>query len=220
MCGRYNVTDNPLLRDLLREFGIESGPIPDRFNIAPTEQVPVIYALEGAIATLEMRWWLVPHWSEGPSNRYAMFNARCENLRQSPAFREPFRRRRCLIPASSFIEWQKRETGKQAMLIASQSQQPLLFAGIWDCWQGVYSCSIVTTAASREFSDIHARQPVLLSRQSAYEWLNNDSTEYSLLALCDAAHAPALNVAAIDERCNNARNKEAPHIIGPTRVVH
>jgi putative SOS response-associated peptidase YedK len=219
MCGRYNVTDNPVLHALLEEFGIDVGPLPERYNIAPTEQVPVVAEIDGQYVLRDMRWWLVPHWSDGPSSRYAMFNARSENLGKSPAFRGPFRRQRCVLPATSFIEWQTLAGKKQPYLIEPQ-QQPLLFAGIWDCWEGLYSCSIVTTAASDAFAEIHSRQPVLLDRVSCHDWLQSGTAEKALLALCEPSMLPVLQVTAVDALCNNARNKERPVLIASERIIH
>ena len=121
VCGRYNVTDDPALRALLDLLGIDVGTLPTRYNIAPTDMVPAIHVADGEVRLSEMRWWLVPHWSSGPSTDYAMFNARAENLEQSRAFKGPFQYRRALIPASSFIEWQKMPDGKQPWLIQPEA---------------------------------------------------------------------------------------------------
>lgn len=131
MCGRFNVTDSPLTQALLKTLVIDIGPLPEpRYNIAPTECVPVVHELDGKRALTQMRWWLVPSWSDGPSQKYAMFNARSETLAKSWAFRGPFKRTRAVIPATSFIEWQKTAGGKQPNLI-EQQESALAFAGLW-----------------------------------------------------------------------------------------
>ncbi|TNF09166.1 MAG: SOS response-associated peptidase, partial [Gammaproteobacteria bacterium] len=111
MCGRYNIIDDPAIRDLLQYLGIRQH-LQTTYNIAPTEMVPVIRQGEAAPELCRMRWWLVPSWAKEPSTKYSMFNARAEGLAESRAFRHPFKRQRCILPASSFIEWRK-EDGKQ-----------------------------------------------------------------------------------------------------------
>lgn len=84
MCGRFNVTDDPYTQALMKSLGIDIGPLPEpRYNIAPTERVPVVHELDGKRALTEMRWWLVPSWSDGPSRKYAMFNAKSETVDQA-----------------------------------------------------------------------------------------------------------------------------------------
>ncbi|MGI9289176.1 MAG: SOS response-associated peptidase family protein [Pseudomonadales bacterium] len=93
MCGRFNVTDDPYAQTLMRSLGIDIGPLPEpRYNIAPTDRIPVIHELDHKRALTQMRWWLVPSWSDGPSQKYAMFNAKSETLAKNRAFRGPFKR--------------------------------------------------------------------------------------------------------------------------------
>ena len=116
MCGRYNIHDDPWLQTLLRELGLDVR-IPSRANIAPTEAVPVVIEEQGVRRLREMRWWLVPSWAPEIDQRYSMFNAKAETLGTSRAFRGPLRHRRCILPASSFIEWTDGGGHKQPWLI-------------------------------------------------------------------------------------------------------
>lgn len=104
MCGRFNIIDSPLIHTLLGELEIDIGPLPTRYNIAPTEQVLTIYQDDAGYQAMDMRWWLTPSWSDGPSQKYAMFNARAETIDTSRAYKGPFRHHRAIIPAASFIE--------------------------------------------------------------------------------------------------------------------
>ena len=105
MCARYNIIDSAEVRLLLNLLAIELGLLPDRYNIAPTEPALAIVATDNGYAAMDMRWWLCPSWSDGPSQQFAMFNARSETIDTSKAYRGPFKHHRAVMPATSFIEW-------------------------------------------------------------------------------------------------------------------
>ncbi len=211
MCGRYNITDDPATRLLMEILGIDLSPLP-LVNIAPTEVVPVVRRAESANEVAWMRWWLVPSWSSGPSQKYAMFNARCESVAQSRAFREPFRSRRCVVPASSFIEWSARSGEKHPYRIRDP-HCGLALAGLWDCWgqggQQVESFAIITCEARADFRDWHHRMPVMLNAKGADEWLNQATGSARLLSLLQAENDRELGVARLGKGINQARNKSA-----------
>ena len=116
MCGRFNVTSDPLSRLLMELLGMPH-PGPDNFNAAPTESIVVARLGEdGAPELVPMRWWLTPFWAKEMSTRYSMFNAKSEKVHQSPAFREPFRNRRCVVPVSGFYEWSPHRRSEAAVL--------------------------------------------------------------------------------------------------------
>lgn len=213
MCGRYNVLAHPvaLLLDALAGATLDG----DRYNVAPTETVPVLRARpEEHAPPCELafvRWWLVPSWSDGPSQQYAMFNARSETVLKSRAYREPFRRRRCLLPASGFVEWQKTDSGKQPYQIRPEADDGLLLAGVWDRWEGntdvVESCSILTTEAHPSLAFLHHRMPVLLGRDEVEAWLAPDAPDEALKAHCAPALPVPLVVEPLSRSVNDARNK-------------
>ncbi|MEM7082777.1 MAG: SOS response-associated peptidase [Pseudomonadota bacterium] len=213
MCGRFNVTDDPAVHALLALLDIDLGPLPVRYNIAPTDSVPVVHYWEGERVISDMRWWLVPHWSSGPSTKYAMFNARAERLNQSRAYQGPFRHKRAVLPASSFVEWQRKDGEKTPFLFDSPGQG-LAFAGLWDYWtdgtEHVLSCSIVTTEASPEFAPYHHRMPVLLDAEGATRWLDQAQDESALRTLFEPSLPYALQATPIDRTYNNSRNKQQP----------
>lgn len=224
MCGRFNITDDPYLQALMQSLGIDIGPLPEpRYNIAPTDRVPVVHELDGKRALTEMRWWLVPSWSDGPSQKYAMFNARSETLAKSRAFRGPFKRTRAVIPASNFIEWQKTTGGKQPYMIERQDRA-LAFAGLWDFWERdgeqIYSCSIVTTNAAPNFEWLHKRMPVMLDSDGVAQWLDHDLDSEKLMALFEPTLLAPLMITPIESTMNNARNKAAPKQIGKNLTIN
>ena len=215
MCGRYNIVDDPVIHVLLDILGVDVGPLPTRLNIAPTESVPVIHMHEGKHQLSEMRWWLVPHWSSGPSQKYAMFNARSETIEKSRAYQGPYKYRRAIIPASSFIEWRKEEGGKQPILIEAEDQA-LAFAGVWDYWsdgtQEILSCSIITTEASKSFNRIHSRMPVILDEDNFGSWLAEDTPLPDIRNML-IPYGKTLVATPIHKQINNARIKEYPKLV-------
>lgn len=213
MCGRYNITDDPDVHALLEHLDIDLGPLPVRYNLAPTDQVPVVHYWEGERMVSDMRWWLVPHWSSGPSTKYAMFNARSENLESSRAYQGCFRHKRAVVPASSFVEWQ-RVAGQKTPYLFSAPGQGLAFAGLWDYWsdgtEHILSCSIVTTEAAPQFAPFHSRMPVMLDHAGADAWLDERQPRKALYKLCEPVMPYALEAVRIDARYNNSRIKDAP----------
>jgi putative SOS response-associated peptidase YedK len=216
MCGRYNIIDDPFTRSLLEGLGI-GGRLETRYNIAPTESVPVVRcAVEsaaGALELVQMRWWLIPAWVSEPGTRYSMFNARAETLNESRAFRRPFQYQRCILPASSFIEWHQVSGTKEPFLIRA-ANSALAFAGLWDHWgqgpESILSCCIITTAAVKQFEPVHQRMPVMLAPDVWRRWLDPQVPGSELMPLLLPAVPDTLDVIPIDTAINNSRHKIAP----------
>ncbi|TXS92124.1 SOS response-associated peptidase [Parahaliea maris] len=175
MCGRFNVIDNPGLQALLRDLGVDIK-LPPGINLAPTDAVPLVRETGEQRAVEAARWWLTPSWAPRVEQKYAMFNARCETLASSKAWRHPFRQQRGIMPMSSFIEWRTQNGSKQPWLISSPGRA-LAAAALWDVWEGeegcLLSCSMVTTAAAEAFTPWHHRMPVLLEGEECDRWLDN-----------------------------------------------
>jgi putative SOS response-associated peptidase YedK len=222
MCGRFNITDDSAIHAFLAELNVDLGPLPIRYNLAPTDQVPVIHYWEGQRLISDMRWWLVPHWSSGPSTKYAMFNARSETLETSRAYQGCFRHKRCVIPAHSFVEWQ-RNGNKKSPYLFSTADKAMAFAGLWDYWSDgtghVLSCSIVTTEAAPEFRQFHNRMPVMLDTDTADVWLNEKQDSETLYSLFQPLLPYSIKASAIDLRYNNARIKEVPILLEDGKVL-
>lgn len=147
------------------------GDIPTSNNVRPTMTIPVVTAED----TKAMRWSLVPHWSKEISNRYAMHNARIETVDSKPAFRDPWRKmQRCLIPAAGYYEWTPvpGRPKKQKIYIQNRGEGCLFFAGLWDKWNDLLSCTIITQPAAPEIAHIHDRMPVMLGIELGKSWLS------------------------------------------------
>ncbi len=183
MCGRYTLRTP--LKDVLALFDLDAGPAdtaPLRFNIAPTQQVPAVrLSADGQRELAWLRWGLVPSWADDPTIGNQLINARSETVATKPAFREAFRKRRCLIPADGFFEWKKQGRAKQPFYIQLASQQPFAFAGLWEHWQRgellIESCTILTTTANPLLKPLHERMPVMLEPRQFAAWLETPSGE-------------------------------------------
>ena len=216
MCGRLNIQVTQLTK-LLMSILQEEYPGEDNPNAAPTETLPVLRAGDdGQIECVPMRWWLTPSWSQGPSTRYSMFNAKAETAAQSPAFRGPFATQRCVVPVSGFYEWQRRAGHKQPFLICDQAQKGLLLAGLWDAWQPrgsagdtaeLLSFTLLTTAAHPNLGDLHHRQPVFLRPEQAVQWLDPQVETAALKSLLASDLPVPLQLTPVSSEVNSARNK-------------
>ena len=214
MCGRFNVIDNPELRKLLHDLGIELS-LPTRTNIAPTESIAMVRAGERGNEVAEVRWWLTPHWAKEVSQKYSMFNARSESLATSRAFAEPFRRRRGIVPMSTFIEWrveqdEQGQSGKQPYLIAAEGEA-MAIAAVWDRWEqgeeSVESCALVTAAAAPEFRQVHDRMPLMLTGEERARWLDVSRELDADDPLFSPGLKMPLRMQPVSRAVNSARNK-------------
>lgn len=177
MCGRYAITSAPeALRAL---FGYAEQPnFPARYNIAPTQPIAIVRLVEGKREFALVRWGLLPSWVKNPNEFSLIINARGESVCDKPAFRAAMKRRRCLIPADGFYEWQASGKGpKQPFYIHARSGKPMAFAGLWETWEGpngeeVDTAAIVTTRANRTLSPLHDRMPVIIAPDAFDLWLN------------------------------------------------
>ncbi len=178
MCGRFTLFLDPSqLQDL---FGLTGTPPPawaPRYNIAPTQPVAAIILNEGAQRELtHFQWGLIPSWSKDPAMGSRMINARAETIREKPAFRAALKRRRCLIPANGFYEWQKTGSAKTPMYITMKDGSPFAIAGLWEQWQSpqedvIRSCTLITTTPNSMMEKIHDRMPAILNPKDYDRWL-------------------------------------------------
>jgi putative SOS response-associated peptidase YedK len=176
MCGRFVITSPP---EALRQiFGYEEQPnFPPRHNIAPTQPIPVVILDHGRRHFRLMRWGFVPAWVKDPRNFTLLINARAETVREKPAFKNAIRRRRVLIPADGYYEWQQAEGKKRPLFIHRRDGAPLGFAGVAETWAGpngeeVDTVAIVTTAASPDLASLHHRMPVTIAPGDFARWLD------------------------------------------------
>ncbi|NOX50710.1 MAG: SOS response-associated peptidase [Gammaproteobacteria bacterium] len=215
MCGRFNITSDPLAKLLMKLVGLPLKGA-DNFNLAPTENVEVLrVGPQGEVQLVSMRWWLAPFWAKELSTKYAMFNARSETAAKSAAFREPYKKRRCVVPVSGFYEWCRENNQKVPYFIAPVEHDGMLLAGLWDSWQSkqgedeLLSFTILTTVAHNEIEFVHHRQPVMLSVEQATKWLDADIPTRELEYLFASNLPMSLEVRPVSVFVNNARNKDA-----------
>ncbi len=216
MCGRYALTTDP--RKLARRFGAEPPPdLPPRYNVAPSQTIPIVRReAEGRRFALA-RWGLVPSWAKDLKLGYSTINARAETVARKPAFRSAFRRRRCLIPADGFYEWQASTQTKltQPWFIALKDQEPMAFAGLWEHWtdpagEVLESCCIIVTEANALMRPIHDRMPVILDPVNWDAWLDPEAHDpASLQALLMPYPANAMTAWPVGTKVNNPRH-DAP----------
>jgi putative SOS response-associated peptidase YedK len=191
VCGRYVSTSSPdeLAAALVVDEVVVDDPPPPRWNVAPTQPIYVVATRrrrgEGErprrlLGT--MRWGLVPSWAQSPAVGSRMINARAETVSAKPAFRNALWRRRCVIPADAWWEWQARPDGKRPHAIRRGDRRPLAFAGLWEVWRDpadpavsmLRTAAIVTTRANATLRPIHDRMPVVLDGAGVDAWLDPD----------------------------------------------
>jgi putative SOS response-associated peptidase YedK len=201
MCGRYVIAYDP--QTLVSGFSLTRVvPFPRRWNVTPQTPVPVVYETrEGERVVELMRWGLVPHWAKDASIGHKLNNARADGLFDKPSFRQAARRRRCLLPASGFYEWQATPVGKQPWYVSARSGDVLALAGLFEAWKSqdseewLLTCCVVTTAANRLMAPIHDRMPVILSPAQWAHWLSRGEQDPArlapLLAPCPAEELQA-----------------------------
>ncbi len=176
MCGRYSLTAS--LDELARRFDFDSNrdDFEPRYNIAPTQQVLAVVGGDARRAGF-IRWGLIPQWAKGGPSSHPLINARAETVAEKPSFRDSLKRRRCLILADGFYEWQTVGDTKRPMRVALRSGEPFAFAGLWSMSSDsegnrISSCAIITTAANNLLKPIHHRMPVILSEEVEDLWLD------------------------------------------------
>jgi putative SOS response-associated peptidase YedK len=184
MCGRF--TQRSDLKRLAREFNVADVPeVRPRYNIAPTQEIlGVLEAADGREMKF-FKWGLIPSWAKDVSMGARLINARSETVEEKPAFRDAFKKRRLLIPADGFYEWQRTEGRKQPFFFQMRDESPFGFAGLWERWQGeghlIESCTILTTEANEALSPVHDRMPVILHSSDYELWLDEDVRKRELL---------------------------------------
>jgi putative SOS response-associated peptidase YedK len=210
MCGRYRLS---AVERIEEQFEAEQiSEFRPRYNIAPSQPVPIVREEAGRRTVAVARWGLVPFWAKDVSIGYKMINARSETVIQKPAFRDCFRARRCLIPADGFYEWSKLQREKRPFHLGMNDDSLFAFAGLWDSWKSadrtpVDTCTILTTTPNSLIADLHNRMPVILPREHYEAWLAAPPSEIAslvnLLLPFDASLMKRYEVASF---VNNPRN--------------
>jgi putative SOS response-associated peptidase YedK len=228
MCGRYRLSRR---KQIIEEY-FDTSPWDDdwnpRFNIAPTQPVPVIrqHPKEPSRQISMMRWGLVPHWAKDISAAASTINARSETAATKPAFRAPIRFRRCLIPADGFYEWARKGSSKQPYCFEVNEGELFAFAGLWDGWKDasgnwIKSCSILTTTPNAVSSAVHDRMPVILNLDSYDLWLDPGMQNVAAISeLLKPYDAHAMRRYPVSTRINHVANDdvECSHRVEPSET--
>ena len=207
---------------------VRADPLPPRYNVAPTLDVYAVAVRDGHRALGTFRWGLVPSWAKDPAIGNKMINARAEGIETKPAYRAALARRRCIIPADYFYEWQRRTgpegkpAGKLPYAIHRRDGEPMALAGLWEVWRDpadpeaplLKTCVIVTAEANELMSPIHDRMPVVLGRESWEEWLDPSTGADEARRLLVPAPSEWFVAFPVSSRVNNVRN-EGPDLLEP-----
>ncbi len=213
MCGRFTLTASA--EAIAEAFGLASLPeVEPCYNIAPSQ--PVLAVTAKASQAKYFRWGLVPSWAKDPKIGYRLINARAETVAEKPAFRQAFARRRCLIVADGFYEWQvqKGQKQKQPFYFYQPDRQPFGFAGLWEAWRSpegeeIESCTILTGAANEVVEPVHHRMPVVIGRQDYAQWLDPQQPAPALQALIATDQRESLAKHAVSKVVNSPANNSA-----------
>ncbi len=212
MCGRYTLVKTP--EEVAEHFNLNDVPaLEPRYNVAPTQQVFALRSVGEGREGVLLKWGLVPPWASDPSIGVRMLNARAETVKEKPAFRVAFQRRRCLIPACGFYEWRAAGKKKEPVHFRRGDGRLFAFGGLWERWTSpdgvtLESCTVITTAANELVRPVHDRMPAILDPSRYNDWLDVKITDPGLL-LPMLAPWPAGEMAAVPANpiVNSARSE-------------
>src|SRR5882757_1132084 len=215
MCGRFVITSPPAA--LRQVFGYAEQPnFPPRFNISPTQPIPVVIIENGARHFHLMRWGLLPAWVKDPRQFTLLINARAETVLEKPAFKNAMKQRRCLIPADGYYEWQAYEKRKRPHFIHRRDEGPIGLAGLAETWIGpngeeLDTVAIVTVPASADLAVLHHRVPVTIAPDDFERWLDcsDDTAETVMLLLLAAPREGEFAWHEVSTRVNRVANDDA-----------
>ncbi|MGQ0824557.1 MAG: SOS response-associated peptidase [Actinomycetota bacterium] len=231
MCGRYVTVSSPTI--LAERFGVEEVRIDatePNYNVAPRTEVPVVAVSQGARTLDLVRWGLIPSWAKSAAIGDRQINARASTVATKPAYKRAFLKRRVIVPADGFYEWQARagQKKKQPWFIRSRDGEPLAFAGLWEIWHDpeegddaprIRSCTIITTDANDVVRPIHDRMPVVLPEEHWDRWLDPDFSDITALQqLLIPAPGDQFEAWEVSTRVNAAANNGA-ELLEPTPVA-
>lgn len=220
MCGRFTFAVTPEM--FMQRYNLEqlSFDLEPRYNIAPSQMIPAVLQERGQNRAGQLKWGLVPRWAQDERIGFKMINARAETVADKPAFREAFRRKRCILPADGFYEWKRVDGSKQPMRIMLKSEQVFSMAGLYETWTApdgrkVHSCTVITTKPNELVQDIHDRMPVILRPEDEDLWLNREAFDPDLLqSLLRPFPADEMTAYPVAAMVGNVRN-DLPECIRP-----
>lgn len=220
MCGRFSLTTE--LDVLLERFQIDQTNIQNysqRFNIAPSQHIPAVIRADHTNRMGTLKWGLIPFWAKDASIASKLINARSETADQKASFKHALKKRRCLILADGFYEWNRMENRKVPMRIQVNKGEPFAMAGLWEKWndghQTHYTCTILTTQANELIKDIHNRMPVILTKETEQIWLDSSLEDVAELSKCMKPFASSeMNAYEVSTIVNSPKN-DKPECILP-----
>lgn len=223
MCGRFTQINEEDEYEERFNFSNPAGiRIRKRFNIAPSQDVPIVVVEQDSRLLKSMRWGLVPFWAKEPSIGYRMINARAETIAEKASFKNPLRKKRCLVPASGFYEWIKtrRKATKTPLYFRLRTRAPFAFAGLWDEWSQpdgdrLLSFTIITTGPNELMKPIHDRMPVILNQRDEGMWLDPQLTDSDrLLPLLKPYPSDQMETYEVSTIVNSPKN-DVPECVKP-----
>jgi putative SOS response-associated peptidase YedK len=211
MCGRFTQTQS--IPALAAAFGVAevSGDLRQSYNIAPTQKVAVVIT-DSVKRLVPVRWGLVPSWAKDISIGNKMINARAETITEKPGYKNAFRKRRCLVVADGFYEWQNQGGAKRPVYIRLKSGGLFGFAGLYEVWtspqgEDITTCTIITTEANELMQPIHHRMPVIIPKEREDQWLDPATKDPAgLLELLKPYPASAMEAYPVSRGVNSPRN--------------
>lgn len=229
MCGRYVATTTA--EGLVKFFVVDDRQVddlPPSYNVAPTDNVPAVVRYDGQLVLTEFRWGLVPFWAKDRKIGASMINARSETVADKPAFAESVEKRRCLLPADGFYEWEKVADGTKRgkrlpWFVRRTDGDPMVYAGIWSSWRDktagpdaprLLTCSVLTTKANGVLEPIHDRMPVILRREQWDAWLDPQADMGDLRELFGPAADEEVERFRVSTRVNTVANND-PALLEP-----
>ena len=222
MCGRFVQVEKPEF--YAEHFGAEfvrTETLRENYNVAPTQQVYAVVEHDDERTLTSFRWGLVPFWAKDLKIGSKSINARSETASSKPTFRDSFKKRRCLIPADGFYEWERKAKGKLPHYIKAKGGGPLPLAGLWSSWRDpetderVLTCTILTGSPNSMMKEIHDRMPVILPPESWDTWLDRDNTDVEALnGLMTSYPSELLTEYAVSTLVNKVANN-TPDLLTP-----
>ena len=214
MCGRFTL--HTPQAEILQAFDVASNGVTlvPRYNITPSQDIPVVRAGDDGRELALARWGLVPGWSKEARPKYSTINARLESVAEKPTYRAAFRHKRCLIPADGFYEWHKTGDKKVPHYIRMQDESVFAFAGLWEHWEGEQetfdSCAIITLPASGVMATIHTRMPAIIAAHDYDAWLNTGMTDkHDIMQQLGSSVSDRLEAYTVSNHVNSPKHTDA-----------
>lgn len=214
MCGRFTLhTTAAQIKVAFNLPDIPAREFTPRYNIAPSQNIPIIRDTETGQEMVMARWGLIPAWSKESRTKYSTINARIESVAEKPAFRTPFKRRRCLIPADGFYEWKQVNGNKVPHHIRMRDGRVFAFAGLWDHWEGdgdsIESCTIIVMPSNEVMQPVHERMPTIIAPAHYDLWLDSRVIDkQEIMRYLTSAPSSQLTAYPVSPRVNSPGNND------------